>query len=81
MRILTSAILMLFSISAFAGAGSVNVMKCTDIIGRVLTIDQVTGLTGGVPGSYLANVTKDAKASSFPDYIRKVTPDSGRSSL
>lgn len=55
-HLILSLIVALFGSAAFAGLASKNIMTCTDQTGRVLDIDQMTGATGGTPGSYVATL-------------------------
>lgn len=67
-KYILAAATLLAASNAFAGAGSKNVMTCTDTEERVLTVDQLTGLTGGREGSLIATLqSKEGK-------LLKVTP-------
>jgi hypothetical protein len=46
-------------------------VKCQDSKGRVLIIEQLTGATGGTPGSYLASVDGAGKEYEIPRPVMK----------
>ena len=74
MKFLAAILILFFGLSAYAGVGSVNVMKCQDAKGREVSIDLVSGVTGGVPGSYFISVKSTPGVIAVPRDIRKVTP-------
>lgn len=79
--VVTFALALTFSAAASAavpaGSTTVNVAKCSDKKGRVLLLDQSTGLTDG-KGIVLAVVLIGGKAIGFPQPMKKaVNPETG----
>jgi hypothetical protein len=73
------ALALLSSVSAYAGAGAELVVNCNDAKHETnLVIDRLTGATGGVPGTYLAVVTRNGAALGMPEVVKKsYTGDEG----
>ena len=69
------AFFLLMSSTVFAVNGSENVVKCQDARGRTLTIDRLTGTTGGFAGSYLAVVLYNGKSMGIPQPVMKSQTD------
>jgi len=52
--ILSLSVMTLLSLNVFASAASKNIMVCTDKKNRILSIEQLTGASGSMPGDKLA---------------------------
>lgn len=60
MKTLALTIVTLLTVNVFASAGSKTLLTCRDQKSRVLTITQLTGLTGGEAGDLVATVQSSA---------------------